>query len=81
MNAHRERYVEHDESKWWSALRVPGGNPVDGLPPARHTKPQPKRTKVVPRTQIVATMQNLESVCLEKVLGDNYKSVTYASFE
>ena len=24
----------------WSALRVPGGNQVDGLPPARHTEPR-----------------------------------------
>ena len=24
----------------WTALRVPGGNQVDGLPPARHTEPQ-----------------------------------------
>ena len=33
------------ESRWWavnvgSALRVLGGNPVDGLPPARHTEPR-----------------------------------------
>ena len=29
----------------WSALRVPGGNQVDGLPPARHSNTRPKSTE------------------------------------
>ena len=39
-----------------SALRVPGGNLVDGLPPARHTKTVAKRARVEPRTQMHMTM-------------------------
>ena len=40
-----------------SALRVPGGNLVDGLPPARHTKTIAKRARVEPRTQMHMTMK------------------------
>ena len=51
------------------ALRVPGGNLVDGLPPARHragvfpmesnTKTIAKRARVGPRTQVHMTMKKL----------------------
>ena len=40
-----------------SALRVPGGNQVDGLPPARHTKTVAKRKSREPRTQMHLTMK------------------------
>ena len=53
-----------EEKQQWdvfvgSALRVPGGNPVDGLPPARHTKTIAKRARVGPRTQMHVTMEKL----------------------
>ena len=35
-----------------SALRVPGGNPVDGLPPARHTEPRSIGSARHPRTSV-----------------------------
>ena len=40
-----------------TALRVPGGNQVDGLPPARHTKTVAKRRSREPRTQMHLTMK------------------------
>ena len=40
-----------------SALRVPGGNQVDGLPPARHTKTVAKRGRLGARTQMHLTMK------------------------
>ena len=35
-----------------SALRVPGGNQVDGLPPARHTEPRSIGWARHPRTSV-----------------------------
>ena len=41
---------KREQKKAGSALRVPGGNPVDGLPPARHTgavvKPVPRAPRL-----------------------------------
>ena len=41
----------------WSALRVPGGNQVDGLPPARHTETVAKPGRLGP-AQNDEPMQN-----------------------
>jgi hypothetical protein len=37
----------------WSALRVPGGNQVDGLPPARHTEPRWIGQTMDPRRSVI----------------------------
>ena len=44
--------------RWWhlivgSALRVPGGNQVDGLLPARHTEPRSIRLTMDPRRSVI----------------------------
>ena len=44
--------------RWWdadvgSALRVPGANPVDGLPPARHTDPRWIGVTLDPRRSVI----------------------------
>ena len=54
-----------------SALRVPGGNQVDGLPPARHTKTVAKRQSREPRTQMHLTMKImfLNVIASRKCLG------------
>ena len=39
-HARYEGNFENELQMRWSALRVPGGNQVDGLPPARHTEPR-----------------------------------------
>ena len=54
MNFYKEK-----SKRRGSALRVPGGNQVDGLPPARHTKTVAKRARVEPRTQVHVTMKIL----------------------
>ena len=56
-----------------TALRVPGGNQVDGLPPARHTKTVAKRGRLSARTQVHLTMEKLflKMSAAMKVLGND----------
>ena len=54
---HTEKISKFNYEMSWSALRVPGGNQVDGLPQARHTETIAKRARVRPRTQVLTTMK------------------------
>ena len=60
----RIEYILMKRNQWWdvfvgSALRVPGGTPVDGLPPARQTKTIAKPARLGPRTPVLLTMKIL----------------------
>ena len=62
LNSFPSRETFQETIRKWSALRVPGGNQVDGLPPARHTEPQcfwkgpPPRRSVMLDVNIVIQM-------------------------
>ena len=46
-----------------SALQVPGGNPVDGLQPAPHTKTIAEPATVGPLTQVHMTLKISFRIC------------------
>ena len=71
-----ERYTEVE-----SALRVPGGHQVDGLPPVLHTKTVGKRKSRRARTTILLTMINmfLNVIASISVLVNSRFNLSYTS--
>ena len=54
----------------WSALRVPGGNQVDGLPPARHTETVAKPGRLGPaqNDELTQNFIELARFCIVKYM-------------
>ena len=71
------------ENKWWdvnvgSALRVLGENPVDGLPPARHTETIAKLARLGPakNDELATYFGRVINVLLDEVYEDAKKTLS-----
>ena len=71
--------MQRDDLKCASALRVPGGNQVDGLPPVLHTKTIGKRKSRRPRATVFLTMIIffLSVIASRSVLGNDRFILSY----